>query len=447
MSFGRRLALFFVLIVLVPTLALVGMLVIVSKDSRQGKEDAALAAGLDTALALYEQRSLAAEPQARRLASDPALGSGLRSGDAADLRAFADRAVQEPGVAGVEVLGPADTTEAAAGSGDAVAFAELGLRDGGSRRGKLLVSVTTADQYAADLRRLTGRDVVVRVDDADVASTAEVTESGLEAGETGEVSVGDEERRAHLLSLDQDRGETALVLGPRSDESLLAIERPAALLLAAFLLLAIGLAWVLARALTGLHSQVAQQAVTDPLTGLYNRRRMNELMAREVERAQRFGHELSVMIVDADDFKQINDRYGHQVGDAVLETVADVARMTTRSIDVCARYGGDEMAIMLIETGAGGASVLADRLRDHVRTAEVDGLGRGDLTVSVGVSTLPDCANDLETLIGTADQALLVAKRAGKDQTRIAPGRPRSERNGHGRPDRARGSRRRGAAG
>ena len=205
----------------------------------------------------------------------------------------------------------------------------------------------------------------------------------------------------------------------------------------ACVLLAIVLAYVLARALTGLHAQVAQQAITDPLTGLSNRRRMDQLLDREVERALRFGHELSLLIVDADDFKRINDEYGHPTGDAVLEMIADVARSTTRSIDILARYGGDEMALMLLETGPEGAAILADRLRDNVREANVKGLGRGAVTISVGAATLPDCAGDVNSLVDVADQALLVAKRAGKDQTRSAPGRPRSERNGHGRRPRS----------
>ena len=115
MSFGRRLAVFFVLIVLVPTLALVGMLILVSEDSRQGKADARLSAGLDTAAALYDESVSAAEPKARALAADPALGEGLRSGDADALTRFARAAAAEPGVAGVEVLGPAGNIEAAGG--------------------------------------------------------------------------------------------------------------------------------------------------------------------------------------------------------------------------------------------------------------------------------------------------------------------------------------------
>jgi diguanylate cyclase (GGDEF)-like protein len=433
MSFGRRLALFFVLIVLVPTLALVGMLIIVSEDSREGKADARLAAGLDTALALYDESVAAAEPRARALADEPGLGAALRAGNGAELRRFAQAAAAAPGVAGVEVLGPADTTEASAGSPEAIAFAQLDLEEQGARRGKLLVSVTTAPQFAAEVKRLTKRELVVNGSGEPLAATVPGLDPDIEAGETTDVELEEGEYRAHLLSLDDEREESVLLVGPRKDDGLLAIERPAAALLAGFLLVAIGLAYMLARALTGLHTQVAQQAVTDPLTGLSNRRRLDQQLRREVERALRFGHELSLLIIDADNFKRINDEHGHLVGDRVLETTAEVLRSTVRTIDISARYGGDEMAVVLLETGAPGATILADRLRENVRTAKIRGLERGAVTISVGVATLPDSAGETQALVDAADQALLVAKRAGKDQTRSAPGRPRAERNGRGR--------------
>ncbi|HZA57862.1 MAG TPA: GGDEF domain-containing protein [Solirubrobacterales bacterium] len=434
MSFGRRLALFFVLIVLVPSLALVGILLIVSEDSRHGKADARLAAALETALAVHDERVAAAEPAARRLARERALAGGLRAGDRPRLRAFAARAVRDGRAAGVEVLGPAGTVEAEAGT-EAVAYFELELAEDGEAKGRMLVSVTTADVYAAELRRLTNREFVLIRSGVALGGTVEPPPAALEPGETADVEAGGEEYRAHLLALDEDREEAALVLGPRTEGGLLAVERPAGLLLAAFLIVAFVLAYLLARALTGLHTRVAEQAVTDPLTGLWNRRRLDQLMRDEVDRSMRFGHQLSVLVVDVDDFKRINDDHGHLAGDEVLRRIADVVRATIRSIDLGARYGGDELAVLLIETGAEGAETLAERLRTKVREA---GICRADgeplqLSISVGVATLPDAATDPEDLMNAADQALLLGKRGGKDQTRIAPGRPRVAANGHGR--------------
>ena len=141
-------------------------------------------------------------------------------------------------------------------------------------------------------------------------------------------------------------------------------------LLIGFLLLATVFAYALARALTGLYTRVAEQAQTDPLTGLWNRRRMAEIL-REVERAVRFGHPLSLLILDVDDFKEINDTEGHLQGDAVLRKIAEVVREHTRSIDVAARYGGDEIALILPETDVEGAARLAERLRTGVMEAKI----------------------------------------------------------------------------
>jgi diguanylate cyclase (GGDEF)-like protein len=237
------------------------------------------------------------------------------------------------------------------------------------------------------------------------------------------VDVPEGDFRGHVLSLDPSTGETLLLLGPRSEGGGIGIGRPVTAILVWFLAVAVVLAYALARALTRLHDRVAEQAVTDPLTGLWNRRRMVETLDFEVERALRFGHQLSFLILDVDDFKQINDRIGHLQGDEVLEAVAGAVHEQTRAIDLGARYGGDELALLLIETEREGARILAERLRERVRGAEVplrDG-GSMEVTISVGVATLPDCADTLESLVDAADHALLRAKRAGKDKIRSAP--------------------------
>lgn len=423
MSFGRRLALFFILIALVPTVGLVAMLLIVSEDSRAGKADARLAAGLETALALYGGEVAQARAAGQRLARDPALAAALSGADAPDaaaLQAFASTAAMDPGIAAVQVLDVDGAQLATAGPERAVGFAETGLTSGGAPRGTIRVSTASAGDYASDVRRLTKRELVL--ERADEVLVATVTPPGdpPEPGETVDLDLGEGDFRAHLLSLDEQDGVALLLLGPAKEGGLLAFGGPALALLAGLLLLGIIFAYVLARTLTALHTQVAEQAVTDPLTGLWNRRRMLALLDQELDRAGRFGHEVSVLIVDIDNFKAINDEMGHLQGDAVLERIAEIVREATRSIDLGARYGGDELALVLLETDAGGAMALAERLRSEIHDAKMPLREGGEMsvTVSIGAATASSPDQGVKALIEAADQALLDAKRAGKDRVR-----------------------------
>ena len=423
MSFGRRLALFFLLIAIVPTAALIGILLLVGHDSQQGKADARLAAGLQTAVSIFNERRADATPPARRLASSPELADALRSGSAAALRAVIVRASTEPGVVRVEILDNADRVMAAGGSSDAVAFAQVGLTDEARPVGLLRVSTTTAQQYAGSVHRLTTQQAILRRGGATLASTVPEPSKNLEPDQTADITAGGEGYRAHAATLDPTDGLTLVMLGPPKSGGFLGIGPPALGILVLFLMLGVALAWSLARTLTRLHRRVAEQAVTDPLTGLSNRRHMAEMLEREVARALRFRHPISLIIMDVDDFKQINDREGHLQGDIVLETVADVVREGTRSIDVAARYGGDELAVILVETDREGALVVGERLADSMRGMELplrDG-GSMAVTISLGVATIPDSADSLDSLVDAADRALLRAKRAGKNQIRAAP--------------------------
>ncbi len=423
MTFGRRLALFFVLIAIVPAAALVSILLLIGNDSQQGKADARLAAGLRTAVSIYNERAAAATPQARHLAGSPELAAALRSGDAAALRAVAAGTVDEPGVVSVEILDNAGRELASAGPADAVAFAGVGLTELARPVGTLRLSTTSAGQYAAAVRRLTGQQVLLRRGGATVASTVSPPSTTLEPDQTADVTAGSASYRAHATTLDTSDGLTLTLLGPPKSGGFLGIGAPALAIVVGFLLLAVGLAWSLARTLTRLHMRVEQQAVTDPLTGLWNRRHMSEALEREVDRALRFGHPISLIILDVDDFKQINDREGHPQGDLVLESVADVVREGTRLIDVAARYGGDELAVVLVETDREGALILGERLADRMRATKVPRREGGSMgvTISLGVATIPDSAADLDSLVDAADRALLRAKRAGKNQIRAAP--------------------------
>jgi diguanylate cyclase (GGDEF)-like protein len=168
-----------------------------------------------------------------------------------------------------------------------------------------------------------------------------------------------------------------------------------------------------------LHELVRVQAVTDELTGLSNLRHFHETLDSEIERSRRFGTDVGLMLLDIDDFKQVNDTYGHQQGDLVLVEVGRVLRALSRDIDEPARYGGEEMAVILPQTDVAGAELLAERMRDAVSQIEIDRLdggGRLTVTASFGVASLPSNAPDKDALIAEADAALYRAKRAGKNK-------------------------------
>jgi diguanylate cyclase (GGDEF)-like protein len=174
-----------------------------------------------------------------------------------------------------------------------------------------------------------------------------------------------------------------------------------------------------------LHEIVQMQAVTDELTGLYNVRHFHDTLDGEIERSRRFGTDVGLAMLDIDDFKQINDTFGHQQGDVVLLEVGRVLRSLSRDIDEPARYGGEEMAVILPQTDLNGAELLAERMRTAIESLEIkrlDGDGALGITASFGVASLPTCATDKEGLIAEADAALYRAKRSGKN--RVERGEP-----------------------
>jgi diguanylate cyclase (GGDEF)-like protein len=158
-------------------------------------------------------------------------------------------------------------------------------------------------------------------------------------------------------------------------------------------------------------------SVTDDLTHLYNSRYLDQVLRRETKRASRSGRPLSLLFIDLDGFKTVNDSHGHLYGSRALVEAAAVIRGSARETDIAARFGGDEFAIVLPETGADGAFQVGERIRDrlaaHVFLADA-GLNMR-LTGSVGVATLPDAANSAEELIQAADRAMYQVKDRGKN--------------------------------
>jgi diguanylate cyclase (GGDEF)-like protein len=171
-----------------------------------------------------------------------------------------------------------------------------------------------------------------------------------------------------------------------------------------------------------LHRLIQKQAKTDPLTQLLNRREFEEQLAREVERAQRFGTPVGLVVLDLDDFKLINDRFGHLAGDGVLKAAAGAIRQCTREIDQPARWGGEEFAVILPHTGIDGAARLAERLRQAIAERQIptpDGRSVR-VTASFGVAALPGSGTTQVELTAAADDAVYRSKRAGKNRVSLA---------------------------
>ena len=170
-----------------------------------------------------------------------------------------------------------------------------------------------------------------------------------------------------------------------------------------------------------LHETVQRQAVTDELTGLSNLRHFEDSLGSEIERSRRFRQPVALVMLDIDDFKAVNDTYGHQQGDVVLSKVASVMRDLSRDIDEAARYGGEEMAMILPQTDLEGAELAAERMRQAIAALQIERIDGGDplgVTASFGVASLPECAADKDALIAEADAALYRAKRGGKNAVR-----------------------------
>jgi diguanylate cyclase (GGDEF)-like protein len=168
--------------------------------------------------------------------------------------------------------------------------------------------------------------------------------------------------------------------------------------------------------------RVEALSVTDDLTGLYNSRYLNQVLRRESKRASRSGRPLSLLFLDLDTFKMVNDTHGHMCGSRALAEAAAVIKRCSRETDIVARFGGDEFSVILPDTGSEGAFAVAERMRERMAEHQFlagDGLDI-HLTTSIGVATLPDVAASAEELLKAADTAMYRVKDAGKDGVRLA---------------------------
>ena len=633
MSFRRRLTLFFVLIVVLPMVALAALVLEVAGSSRTGKADARLSAGLETALSVYRSELSQSEAAVRDAARDPRLTAAIRRNDRPRIDEATERLVRRGPLAALRVFAPTGSRRAAAGQSDIVAAAGVSLRRAGRPAGSLVGSVTSAQAYSRRVEELTGRDVVIWDPRGDpMAST--VPTGGISpptSGTAETLEVGGEEVRAASATLGGPEGqELTLTLVSDLDSGGFAGTRPlVALALAGFFVIALVFVGMLLRSLqsqvggmldaarrigrgdfsrrlpvegndemaglarefnqmsdqlstqmddirrqqteldesvqrigeafasgldrralleivaetaisacaaeharivrapgdepeaeegpalfgpmreaalvaerealaehrlaeaavddahavsqplaaergqvTGamtivrrgepfdsserdvlryligqaavsienveLHELVAEQAVTDELTRLPNNRGFRSWIANEAARAERFDHQLSLLMLDIDDFKQVNDSFGHLQGDEVLRAVGKVLREESRGVDEPARYGGEEFAIGLPETGTAGAVEFAERVRERIARTEVSRLdGDGSITVTASVGAATGAAGiDPRTLIEAADQALYRAKRAGKNRTEGTDLGRDAGGDGAGKPDR-----------
>ncbi|MCK5011562.1 MAG: GGDEF domain-containing protein, partial [Deltaproteobacteria bacterium] len=168
------------------------------------------------------------------------------------------------------------------------------------------------------------------------------------------------------------------------------------------------------------HKRVQELAITDELTGLYNRRAFQKALDKELRRSKRYKKPLSLIMLDIDGFKEINDKFGHQAGDGVLRSLALNLQRAIREIDFLARYGGDEFAVILPETEAKQAAVLAERLKKTVKNYTVDAGGSlCNITLSIGVADVSASVDSEDDLISRADRVLYISKENGGDSVEV----------------------------
>jgi diguanylate cyclase (GGDEF)-like protein len=171
-----------------------------------------------------------------------------------------------------------------------------------------------------------------------------------------------------------------------------------------------------------LREALRQQSIRDPLTGLFNRRYMEETLVRELRRAQRTGQEVTVLLLDIDHFKHFNDTFGHPAGDELLKGVSAALQSGVRAEDVVCRFGGEEFVIILFGAGCDVGQMRAEGFRECIKRLDVryQGAALGTVSVSIGIAGFPTDGSESGSLIDAADRALYHAKAGGRDRVELA---------------------------
>ena len=431
MSFRRRLLLSVLLILIVPVVLIVVLFVALSRETQDARTDARISGALPAVVSEYRSAVEAADIAARETGRDSDLAAAV-TGPASARPLVLRRLVTEHDLTWLEIRG-AGIGRARAGRAP-FAIAETRVRiPGGVIR--LRVSVSGHRVFRDDAGDLVALPVASGIGERAVASDPALPRDVLDldgpAPQTVEVEASPDDFRARVFELRGEGGPpTRIALAAPLGESVLAGRGALiAVFIVAFLAMAALSAVFLLRGLGREHEGVVEQALTDALTGLANHRRFRETIAQEVERSQRYNHDMSVLLMDLDNFKTVNDTYGHPQGDEVLRRIADVLRAESRNIDMPARYGGEEFAILLPETDVRGAAEVGDRIRRRLERTQIVVDGAEEpivMTGSIGVAGTPDFPLVPNELIEAADRALYEAKRTGKDRVvrARADGRP-----------------------
>ena len=170
------------------------------------------------------------------------------------------------------------------------------------------------------------------------------------------------------------------------------------------------------------YEHILEKSILDPLTDLFNRRYMEEALEKELSRAERHQYPISLILIDIDHFKQVNDKYGHHTGDEVLKVIANVLRNSVRQSDIICRYGGEEILILLPECSLQQSFFIADSIRKDISQIELDYNSHhlSNITISAGIASYPDHGSNRKTIIHAADVALYQAKANGRNQVVVA---------------------------